>query len=350
MRFGVDRFRPLQSRAWLIILVGLCGTLGCEDRPSIKDVKPQIFHTPSKKGFIAFIGAGQHDPLWPILRRGAQEYAETLEALKVRYYLPQGNSPRHQVELLQTLDDPDLSGVCIHITDPQAVRPSLEQLQTRGVQIVSMIAPAPADIGVGHAGFNNHEVGKTLAEATARALNRKGSIMLIHAGMEHTQYASRLAGFRQNIKRYQDIEIFASDNCQQNPLEARRIIRSKSERFPRLSAWVTLDDWPLRQLGRQDRALPRGMRLITFGGLPNHWPLIRDGRCISAVAVNYHSIGTRAAEFCDAAIREPPRFPQIYEAPLRIVTLANLDEHIRDWGYWSTGKHADKPLSGEMPK
>ena len=324
--------------------------MGCEDRPMIGGASSPISQPLKKKGFIAFVGAAQHDPLWPILRRGAEEYAKELNSMEVRYYLPQGNSPRHQAELLQTLDDPNMVGLCIHIADTEGMRPSLEPLQAQGIPIVSMIVPAPSGIGIGHVGFDDHAIGRTLAEATVRALDRKGSIMLVHAGTENARFASRLAGFRNGIRRYTDIEIFASDDCRQNPVDARRIIRSKSERFPRLSAWIALEDWPLRQLGRDERPLPRGMRLITFGGLPQHWSLIRNGVCTSVVAVNYNNIGTQAAEFCDAAIREPPRRPLLYEAPLRIVTLANLDEYIRDWGYWSTGRFSDDSLMPETPQ
>jgi ABC-type sugar transport system substrate-binding protein len=348
--FEARRFCRLSSRTGWFVLIGLIITLGCDDRPTINDVKPQTQTSLQNRGFIAFVGAAQNDPLWPILRHSAEEYAKELDSMNVRYYLPQGNSPRHQVELLKTLDDPDMRGVCIHIADAPSVDSPLERFRAQGIQIVSMVVPASSGVAIGHVGFNNHEIGEMLAEATGRALDRKGSIMLIHAGTEDLRYASRLAGFRNGMRRYTEIEIFASDDCQQSPLRARRIIRSKSERFPRLSAWITLDDWPLRQLGRQDQPLPRGMRLITFGGKPNDWPLIRDGTCSAVVAVNYNNIGTRAAEICDAAVRETPRFPQIHEAPLRIVTLANLDEYIRDWGYWSTGQFFDDNLMGETPQ
>src|SRR5690606_32523056 len=123
-----------------------------------------------------------------------------------------------------------------------------------------------------------------LADTTARVIRGRGSIMLLHAGQDHPVFGPRLAAFDAEIRRHPNVDVFARVNCHADALEARRIMRNRTERFPRLSAWVSLGDWPTSGLqSEQELGLPPQCRLITFGGGPEQWPLIRSGRCPAVV-------------------------------------------------------------------
>lgn len=327
---------------WMMVLGGLL--TGCDRRTVPQDLESAA-GSPKGSGYVALIAAGRDDPLWPIIRQGAERYASSPASHQCRFLVPEGNSVRHQVHLLNSLTDPDMRGVCVQIADLDPLLPVLNDLHTRGVRIVSMMQPVPVELRVAHVGFDETALGEALAEATATAIHGEGDIMVLHAGQSGGSYAPRLAGFEQAILRYPRIQVFASLDCRRNPIEARRLIRERSERFPRLSAWVSLDDWPLRDVGEPQSPLPPGCRMITVGGLPGQWPLIAAGNILAVVAANYREIGERAAEFCANAIKHPPRFTKVYEIPLRIVTPTNLDEYERDWTFWSTGRYPHLPTS-----
>jgi len=312
------------------------------DIPSIQP--PKKF---TKNSFIAFVGAGENNPYWPILKTGAQRYQEDLALHEIRFFSPQRQSPKSQRDLLKNIQDPDMAGLCIHIIDLDAVRSLLEEMCSRGIRIVSIINPAPQQIRVGHAGFNDEQIGEALAEATIKVLNGKGSIMLLHAGSEHPIYGTRLAAFEKKLGFHPDVEVFAKINCQGDPSQARNIIRQRSLRYPRLSAWVTLDDWPLRDVHNIDKLLPSGCKFITFGGIPRHWDLIRNRVAPQIVAANYRELGYKAAEFCDLEIWQESRMKHLYSAPVRIVHTTNLQEYIRDWNYWSTGKYLENIIPSQ---
>jgi len=46
-----------------------------------------------EEGFIAFVGAGQDDPLWPVLRAGAHRFDRAHGRVEVRYEAPPVVSP-----------------------------------------------------------------------------------------------------------------------------------------------------------------------------------------------------------------------------------------------------------------
>ena len=298
-------------------------------------------------GFIAFVGAGANDPLWPILKAGAQRYLEQGATLGIRFFAPASDSAQDQINLVETLQDPQMRGLCIQIVDVGALMPVLNRLYNQGTLIVSMIQPAPERLRVGHVGFDNEAVGWAVAQLTARTLHDGGSIMLLHAGQENPVASARLRTFDEEIATHPEISVLARLDCQGDPREARRLIRERSARYPRLSAWVALDDWPVRDLGHIESIIPPGCRFITFGGTPAQWPLIRKGICPGVVAANYYDLGHQAAQLCESAILRPSRFKSNYTAPLRTVGSTNLDEYTRDWTFWSTGQRVpDHQLQG----
>jgi len=327
-----------------VLLAALVLAGGCDERPPQAETATLQSGLTADSGLIALVGAGEGDPLWPILKTGARHYADGHGAIRIRYLNPAGRSPQDQIDCLRSLSDPELRGLCIDIIDANALKPILRDMHNQGIRIVSIIQPAPQEIRSGHVGFDDREIGRALAEATMDALDGAGSIALLHAGYEHPIYGLRRIAFETELERHPGAEVFAKKNCRTDAREARKIIREYSRRFPRLSAWVALDDWPLRDRGPDTLGIPPGCRFITFGGTPAQRPLVESGISTAVVAANYRELGAKAVQYCAEAFREPSRFEKRYAAPLRTVWATNLDEYKRDWAYWSTGKFPGNEL------
>jgi len=327
-----------------ILLAGSILPGACDDWPPGSSARGPYPRIRADLGFIAFVGAGEGDPLWPILKTSAQRYAHRLGEMEVRYLCPAGNSPQDQIDVLQSLNDPDMRGLCIQIINAKALTPIFDEMHNRGIRIVSMIRPAPERYRVAHVGFDEAAIGEALADVTAKVLDGAGSIMLLHAGYEHPIYGPRLIAFEKQLSWHREIEVYAKQDCQTDARRARRIIRERSQRFPRLSAWVALDDWPIRDLGLGEPTFWPGCKFITFGGTPAHWILLQRGTSPAIVAANYRDLGAKGVQFCEMAVLHPSRFTQRYAAPLRTVLPTNLEEYQRDWAYWSTGKFPQREL------
>jgi ABC-type sugar transport system substrate-binding protein len=177
------------------------------------------------------------------------------------------------------------------------------------------------------------EVGRKLAEATAAAVGN-GSIMVLHAGTRHPVYGPRLAAFEAELARFPAVEVFASIDCHMDPIEARAIMAERAERFPRLTAWVLLDDWPVRAAEPIANLLPDKCRIITFGCSPRVWPLIESGVCVAAVDGLYGELGARCVMLCELALSDS-QMDSNYRIPTRLVTRENLREHMREWRQWA---------------
>ncbi|HSW47004.1 MAG TPA: substrate-binding domain-containing protein [Phycisphaerae bacterium] len=314
-----------------LALLAVAGTLGCKDRP--QDPSDRLAARLAR-GTIAFVGLGPRDPLWPVLKASAERYDREMCMLHVQYLCPRGDSTQDQIDLLKSLTDRSLRGVCVQLDNVPALHPALRDLYDRGIVIVSMIKPAPQEIRVAHIGFDETAVGEALAEAAVETIGEQGSLMLLHAGTRDPVYALRLAGFDNAIRRHRKIEVLAEIDCRMDAFDARKEIKERFERFPRLSCWVALDDWPLRGVSLADRPIPVGCQLVTFGGYPDQWPHIRNGTCPVVVAANYRELGTQALQACEIATQRISPHKILYQAPLRTVHMRNLDAYIHDWTQW----------------
>jgi ABC-type sugar transport system substrate-binding protein len=302
----------------------------------------------TRQGYVAFIGAGPGDPLWPVLRAGAKRYLAAGSPLEIRLFNSPTDIPEAQADLLGKLNDPDLRGVCVEVKDVDAVASPLEHLVNRGLVVVTMIESGGPRARSTHVGLDDTQVGEALANCATHALGDKGgSVMVLHAGDNHPIYGPRHLAFMEKMRRNSRIAILADLDCKGDPAQARRIIQERSARYPRLDLWVAMDDWPLADDTSPRDVFPRGRqgpRYITFGGLPRQWPLVRDGLCPCIVAADYGAIAGRAAQFCISGVREPTQERRDFYVPLKPVNMENLDEYRRDWFAW-----AGQPLPASDP-
>lgn len=325
--------RALESLRMALAGAMLLSLGGCGDDPP-GAVAPENVN--SKRGYIAFVGAGPDDPLWPVLEASAKRQLASAATMGVRFLNPTGNAPSDQVELLKNLHDRDFRGLCIHLRNVEALTPALASLHSGGIPIVSMMQPAPPELRAGHVGLDETSVGHDLAQGTAKELVPADStIMLLHAGYDHALYGARYMAFMEQIKQAGHIALLAEFNCHADPREARRIMQERSERYPRLSAWVSLADWPSEGASSPDEFLRSGTRYITFGGLPHQWSLVRKGISPCLVGADYSQIGGRALQLCESTIRDPVQTDRVVHIPTRTITPANLDEYVRDWSLWA---------------
>ncbi len=327
-------------RRTLALLAALAGTLalaGCREQSASEAAAEQAARRAAarkERGLIAFVGASDRDPLWPVLKASAQRYDRRMCTLDVGYFCPRNDSPQEQIDLIRALPPDKLRGLCLRLSNSAALERTLRDLHNAGVQIVSMIAPAPEEIRAAHVGFDETEVGMALARAAADAVGPDGTIALLHAGMREPGSAARLSGFGHEMGRHRAVEVLAEIDCQADPFAARKEMADYLRRFPRLSAFVSLDDWAFRDLNSNGQPLPAGGRLVTFGAYPEQWPLIRDGTLPVVVAANYREMGAQALQACEIATRAAARIKPLYLAPPRTVTADNLDAFIADWNAW----------------
>jgi ABC-type sugar transport system substrate-binding protein len=308
------------------------------------EVPRQRYRLPEDAGFVAFVGAGENDPLWPILRAGAQRFDRHLGRYHVKYAAPVTPTPERQVELIRSMIGPRMRALCVHLLDREVAGPLFTEVRKNGGIVVTMVTETESDLVTGHCGYDEAEIGAALADATVRYLNDAGAVMVLYRAEGTAAQAARYKAFKEQI-RFSHVERWAELDCGGDAARARAIIRERSARYPRLGAWVSMEPWPFQAWGTES-GLPDGCRVITCGAGPTVWPRVASGACVAAVGSNYYDLGYMALQFAQNEIESPSPYPRRYTVPIRMVYPSNLDAYKKDWAFWATQQDVPEDDSG----
>ena len=329
------------SRFGTLLAVAAVGLGGCApaSRPTID---PDL-------GFVAVVGAGQDDPLWPVLRGSALRLQDFVGRTLIRAEAPPTASTHGQAELIQQLRREGMRGLCIQVIDPIAIAPHLKRLSDEGVVVVTMLRPIPGKRSSLHCGVDQGLVGEALADAIAEALHEVGTVAVLHAnsrseGSESPDYArERYEAFSARLQQYPKITVLREFDCGGNPQRAQAMMRKCMERFPRLNGWVAMDNWPLRDLPADARLLPATCRLVTTDPDPQSWDNLTSGMCYAMVGADYPAIVREAVVNCVQAMDgKAVRWPVALTAP-RVVRAVELHGYKTDWMNWCVRPSAPSP-------
>ena len=296
--------------------------------------------------YIAFVGAGAGDPLWLILRAGAERFRTDPHRLAVRYLAPQVVSPQEQVKLIRSLlGDIHLKGLCVQVADPRALLSVLAEAEVHGVRVVSMVRDVPVRLRTAFCGVDEADLGRKLAAAAAEAVDQDGNIMVLISSQDDPYYANRLQAFRQQIGQQSDIHVLAYAECHGDGVAARRELRERSRRYPSVETWVMLDNWAFEGWDDTEPLLPRRCRLIAVDPLPLLWSRLESGECFALVGGEYGRIGSEAMRQCHLAIGSPVLHKMESLVPALVVRASELVEYRDKWRRWSSPA-AKRPGTG----
>lgn len=293
-------------------------------------------------GFIALVGAGRSDPLWPILQASAEEFQKNQLRVEIRVEAPAVVSPNLQGQLIRQLRDQGLRGLCVQVIDPRAAARLLESLRSRGVVVVTMMRRIESPDPFLHCGIDPWKEGASLAQALAERIPDRGTVGVIYDDSDETRRLRR-AGFNRQFAQHAGLTVLRELDCRGDAVAAVRSMREAMERFPGIDGWAAMDTWPLEGANDGAPLLPEGCVLVLPGLAADPVGVIRSGRCQALVlAKDYRQIVRRALEMCLLSLDRQLVRRRVFEARTEIVTRQTVDQFERDWAAW-TGAVSEPP-------
>lgn len=322
--------------SWVVIASTALVLAGCKPSGSGLPKRTKITR-------IVVIGEGQDEPTWPVIRATAESFARKYSLTVLDARAPLTASPRDQQKLLEAMMKEEVDAVCIHPTDPTAVRGAMDLLGQRGVKVVTIGRDVQPSNREAYCGPSEFELGEYSVRAAVLGLeHRSKTLMLLHAGVEEGNYSKRYYGFKQAVSQTSGLQVLREVDCRGDRLNAVRDVRRESRKFPRVGSWVFLDDWPLRALGRDEQLLPLGVTFVLCNGSPRYFDRLRDGRIQALVAYDFQK-SVEDALFAAVRLAEERSgsLTTEFKVPPEIVTAKNLSAYEARWKKWSRGEPTD---------
>jgi len=305
----------------VLAAVGSCRPEGPADRPA-------------EAGFVAVVGAGQTDLLWPVLQAVTARFQTVTPGILMRAEAPDQLSPNLQVQLIRRLRTEGARGLCVQVQDPSALAAELESARAGGVVVVTLMQPVPSHPAFLHSGVDPVAVGAALADALAEQIPGRGTVGVLYAD-DRLNWRLRRQGFLQRMVQHPHLTVLREFDCDGDPARAVRLMREATERFPGVDGWAAMDSWPVQAIDDGHSLLPPDCALVVPGPLPGIRLLLAADRCRAVVVADYRAIVTRALEMCCTVLQKEMVQVRTFQAPPRWVTQGNLDEFQRDWARWT---------------
>ena len=123
-------------------------------------------------------------------------------------YGPTQSSGQAQVELINNLADRHIPAIAIAASDPDAVVPAMKRAQKLGAKVVTFDADSAPE---GRPFFVNQStsdaIGRYGAKLLVEAMGPKGKVAIVSAQPTAANQNAWIAAFRDELKKYQDIDI-----------------------------------------------------------------------------------------------------------------------------------------------
>ncbi len=276
---------------------------------------------------------GDH-PAWPAVRAGALSFAKEYPVVRVLTVAPPSDSPAAQQEAVASLLRERIHALAIWPVDVAAMTGTINDLANRGLPVATMGTDAPDSKRMGFVGWDEREVGRALAELAVKQIKDGRTLMILHAGQRQDHLYERWQSLRSALDRQQRLAVLFELDCGGVPTRARQIIADRMDRYPELSGWISINDWPLRGLADPTSLLPAGCPIVTCHPGVDYCALLTEEVGAGFVATDYFEWGWRAMVMCYSAVRTIPLEMPMYYPAVEQVTPANLRQWRQRWHGW----------------
>jgi ABC-type sugar transport system substrate-binding protein len=321
--YGRRRIHLLASLLVLMVGMLLATSAGCERAAPRADVEYTF----------ALIGSNPDHPAWPIVQAGARRFATDHPSMHIIFEAPQRDTPAAQQAVIGRVRQQRLDAMAIWPVSGASLVGVIDDLVGRGVPVVTVGVDAVDSRRVGFVGWDQRRVGESLADLAGRQIRRGRTLMVLHADERSEHLAMRWQALQSAMSAQTRLKALMELDCQGSPAAARQWIAERMQRYPDLSGWISLEDWPLRGMDEPESLLPAGCVMITCHPGPAYWPLVAESEA-GFVATDYFQWGWRAMWIAYNVVRNVPLEAPDYYTPIEQITADNLPAWQQRWREW----------------
>lgn len=260
---------------------------------------------PEPKGKILFVGRSTDDPMWATACRRAEEARQSRPWVGVELRAPKEGTPEAQRALLEDLRSGDWLAVCVLVNNPEAIVSPIDRLVRSGLPVVLLGRDTRETARSSFCGVDEEEVGEALANACIQGLGgAAATIGVVHGGDQDASSRLRQRGFRRRIETTKGIEIIREIDCSGREIEARRIIMEEAKKYPRISAWVMLDDWAIRGAPDDARIANKDVLIVFFTQSAENLAAVAHGAADAVVGIDYDQVIERGLRLAAELVRD----------------------------------------------
>jgi len=268
-------------------------------------------------------------PVFNYARTGAEREARKLGNVEVIWRAPENADQLRQKEILESFITQRVDGIAISCLNGDFLTETINRAVDSGIPVVTWDADAPRSKRLAFYGVDDRASGRIMGEQAAALLGGKGKIAII-TSVGATNLLRRLEGVREVLSRHPGIQVVETYDIKEDPVRCAEIIASGTNRYPDLSAWISVGGWPVFTRNGL-AAVPPQTKVISFDTIPPAPDLLKAGKVQVLLGQKYFGWGSESVRLlADIKAGRMPASP-IIDSGVDIVTAANVDEYLTIW-------------------
>lgn len=176
-------------------------------------------------------------PYFDYAAEGAKKAAADLNAEIISYTGPSSEDVNQEITFIEDLITQGADAIMISTADSTAIIPTINKAMDAGVDIFTFDIDAPESkrlfcITAG----NPEESGATIGESLAKLVGEKGQVALLTGGLGSETLNRRLEAIKKVLEKYPDVEIVATEACDDNFEKCVSQVENLIQTYPDLKA------------------------------------------------------------------------------------------------------------------
>jgi ribose transport system substrate-binding protein len=275
---------------------------------------------------IAVFTKNTSNPLSKAIRLGADFAARKL-AIDVSHYVP--TTPDDATEQAKLVDDaiakkPDL--VVFDPADNHKAVAAVEKMNAAEIPVIEITDRAEAGRFVSAVLPDDYQIGLAIARHLLKALDGKGSVVILEGIPTTTSSIERVRGFNDALKEFPDVMLLASKggNYQRKP--AQELMEGWIRQFPHIDGVLAANDSMAAAAVEALEKHSRKALVVGINGSKEAVDMIKADRMLASGEFNGFVIGCLAVDVAAKSLRKQPVPKELVLKPV-VYDKANVGQY-----------------------
>lgn len=299
--------------------------------------------TADKEYSLACVVKNATNPYMIKMLDGAKKAAADMGCKMVVLGPAKADNIEEQVSIVEDLIQKGVQGFILHPSDSKGIMPAVRKANEQKIPVATIGTPtADPTVAYLRSGVDYYKTGIVVAAAVAKKLGNKGKVIVLEGAPGAQNGQERLQGIKDEMAKYPDIEIIASQTARWNRVKGMQVMENLLQRFDTVDAVIGLNDemaigaiQALKAAGIADKVVVAGFDANKDGCLA-----IKNGDML--VSYNTDPFGSTylATVYLVKHLNDPSFIPPQYFIPFPdtqenpLIDKSNVDAFMKDQAWW----------------
>ena len=288
---------------------------------------------------IAVVPKGTTQSFWLAVKAGAQDAAEEMGAEIIWKGPAKETDVAGQKRIIENFINQDVDAIVMAACNETALIPTIEQADKAGIPVVTIDSGVKSDVPKSFIATDNLEGAREAARVLAELIGEKGEVGLIPFVKGAATSNMREDGFKNEIKKYKDIELVSVLYSNSDIMQGVRVTEDMLTAKPGLAGIFAANEGgavgaaralALRQLGGK-------VKLVAFDAAPAEINALENGTIQALIVQNPYRMGYEGVKAAVRSINGEEVEPRI-DTGVTVVTMENFDDPDIQKVLYPTGK------------